>query len=58
MDIKCFVPDCTTSPYFSCFCTTEGTTLCRIHIPNHIQKYPNLPHSYKSILKIITQMRK
>ncbi|OMJ71136.1 hypothetical protein SteCoe_30722 [Stentor coeruleus] len=55
MDIKCFVQGCKKTPSLCCYCTSEAVALCHNHMPNHIQKYPNLIHSFKSISKILTQ---
>lgn len=54
MDIKCFVRGCDIPPSLCCYCSSKATALCHNHIPDHIQKYPNLVHNYKSIYKILT----
>lgn len=54
MDTKCFVSGCTMPPSLSCSCTSKEISLCHLHIPNHIQKHPNLHHIFKAKAKTIS----
>lgn len=53
MDYKCFEPGCTISPSLICYCTSNPSALCHLHILNHSQKNPKLVHDYKSVLKVL-----
>lgn len=58
MDTKCFYPGCINFSPLICFCTSRGTTLCHMHIPNHDSKYPNSLHNYISNIKTLNSKNK